>query len=338
MENPSATLSAVPALDNTYGALLLGTFVGLILYGLVIHQSFRYFHKFPNDRRSLKQFVGIMLAFETFHSALAVHWCYTSLVTNYSHPEALLLTTWSMNMFPALTGLAIFVSQCFYAYRVLLIGAKYRILVAVAILLSLVTLGCATANTALSFNSITVIEDIQRVKWIDSFGFIMAIISDTLTTGVLVFNLHQRRTGIRQTDHLIDRLIMYCLNTGLLIGVTNTILCVIGFFQTEALLFAGLVCAATKLYSNSVLAVLNSRRSSAPGNEAEESYPEVIVMSDIGTAPVGALPAAHVDIGRQLAAEAQYKLRPAYGMWGYHDSEDANGSRSTIEAKVAGIH
>ncbi|KAL7280766.1 hypothetical protein ACG7TL_005710 [Trametes sanguinea] len=148
----------------------------------------------------------------------------------------------------------------------------------VQILLSLVTL----ANTALSFNSITVIEDIQRVKWIDSFGFIMAIISDTLTTGVLVFNLHQRRTGIRH---------------------------------------------------------LNSRRSSAPGNEAEESYPEVIVMSDIGTAPVGALPAAHVDIGRQLAAEPQYKLRPACDMWGYsHDSEDANGSRSTIEAKVAGIH
>ncbi|KAI9064057.1 hypothetical protein FKP32DRAFT_592322 [Trametes sanguinea] len=246
MENLGATPSESPALDNTYGALLLGTFVGLVLYGLVIHQCSCYYHKFPTDRRYLKLFVGIILAFETLHSALAVHWCYTSLVSNYSHPEALLLTTWSMNLFPVLTGLAIIVSQCFYAYRVLLIGPKYRVLVSVAILLSLVTLGCATANTVLSFSSITVIKDIQRVKWIDSFGFIMAIISDTLTTGVLVFNLKQRRTGIRQTDHLIDRLVLYCLNTGLLIGITNAILCAIGFFQTEALLFAGLVVAATK--------------------------------------------------------------------------------------------
>ncbi|EIW55352.1 uncharacterized protein TRAVEDRAFT_51476 [Trametes versicolor FP-101664 SS1] len=36
----------VPALDNTFGALLLGTFLGLVLYGLTLHQGYRY-TRFP---------------------------------------------------------------------------------------------------------------------------------------------------------------------------------------------------------------------------------------------------------------------------------------------------
>ncbi|KAJ8480917.1 hypothetical protein ONZ51_g6352 [Trametes cubensis] len=36
----------LPALDNTFGALLLGSFLGFILYGLTVHQVYRYF-RFP---------------------------------------------------------------------------------------------------------------------------------------------------------------------------------------------------------------------------------------------------------------------------------------------------
>ncbi|KAI9064060.1 hypothetical protein FKP32DRAFT_1591476 [Trametes sanguinea] len=130
----------VPVPSNPYGPLLLGTFIGLILYGLAVNQSTNYFYRFPTDKRYLKAFVEIILFVETLHSALIVHWCYITLVSKYGHPEALMFTTWSMNLFLVSTGLVVTITQLyvprqlenrrrgcthgvpvsFYSYRVLL--------------------------------------------------------------------------------------------------------------------------------------------------------------------------------------------------------------------------
>ncbi|OJT15861.1 hypothetical protein TRAPUB_1513 [Trametes pubescens] len=65
--DPLALLPKVPALDNTFGAVLLGTFVGLILYGLTLHQSYRYLRLYPNDSRALKCLVAfVVYALEAF--------------------------------------------------------------------------------------------------------------------------------------------------------------------------------------------------------------------------------------------------------------------------------
>ena len=67
----------VPALDNTLGALLTGTCVGLVyvfqylgvntmltyalfvsLYGLILHQTYRYFRLYPDDRFLIRVFVS----------------------------------------------------------------------------------------------------------------------------------------------------------------------------------------------------------------------------------------------------------------------------------------
>ncbi|TBU51389.1 hypothetical protein BD310DRAFT_769544, partial [Dichomitus squalens] len=52
-----ALLLKVPALDNTYGAVLIGTFVALVLYGLQLHQSYRYFRMYHGDSAILKTLV-----------------------------------------------------------------------------------------------------------------------------------------------------------------------------------------------------------------------------------------------------------------------------------------
>ena len=65
-------LPQVPHLDNTFGAVLIGTFIGLMcvssaspgdpplvlmyhsLYGITLHQSYRYFRMYPADLPILK--------------------------------------------------------------------------------------------------------------------------------------------------------------------------------------------------------------------------------------------------------------------------------------------
>ncbi|TBU39891.1 hypothetical protein BD309DRAFT_1049388 [Dichomitus squalens] len=48
------SLPSVPSLDNTFGAGLIGTFLGLILYGLTVHQTLTYFRVYTADAFLLK--------------------------------------------------------------------------------------------------------------------------------------------------------------------------------------------------------------------------------------------------------------------------------------------
>ncbi|KAI1792154.1 hypothetical protein LXA43DRAFT_1060940 [Ganoderma leucocontextum] len=90
----------VPPLDNTLGAILIGTFIGLTLYGLVVHQCYQYFGLYPQDSGWIKALVVSILGFETFHMVLSMHVCYHYLVASYSDPRALLSGVWSVSVTP----------------------------------------------------------------------------------------------------------------------------------------------------------------------------------------------------------------------------------------------
>ncbi|KAI0349195.1 hypothetical protein OH77DRAFT_1525853 [Trametes cingulata] len=95
-----AFLPPIPALDNTFGALLLGTFCGLILFGITLHQGYRYvrFPAYDKDSIIIKGTVATVLILETLHSALALHVCYFYLVKQYFDPLALLKGTWYVGL------------------------------------------------------------------------------------------------------------------------------------------------------------------------------------------------------------------------------------------------
>ncbi|KAI1785103.1 hypothetical protein LXA43DRAFT_1066197 [Ganoderma leucocontextum] len=96
--DPLALLPKVPPLDNTFGAVLLGTFIGLIFYGITLHQSYRYFRMYPSDLPSLKRLVFFVVILETITSAMSMHVCYYYLVANYFNPPALLHGMWSIDV------------------------------------------------------------------------------------------------------------------------------------------------------------------------------------------------------------------------------------------------
>ncbi|KAI0631712.1 hypothetical protein C8Q77DRAFT_1159461 [Trametes polyzona] len=241
LADPSAGLPKFPSLDNTFGALLIGCFVGFIQYGLTANQCYTYFRMYPKDIWILKSLVATVLVLETFHSALCMHICYYYLTTNYFNPTALEK------------------GVCFFLRRVWKIGRQYRPLVAVAAVLLLGEFGFATAVTVDTFLHPTLHNSAQA--WMNSAGVGMAVLADTILTAALIFSLHQSRTGVRRTDSIIDVLIMYAINTGLVTGIMNLLSLVFALAMPDNLIYAGIVIVATKLYANSMMAVLNSRRS-----------------------------------------------------------------------------
>ncbi|TBU40947.1 hypothetical protein BD309DRAFT_1021046 [Dichomitus squalens] len=259
--NPFAALPAIPPLDDTFGALLIGTFVGLIQYGWTTHQCYRYFRMYPEDTWLLKSLVAGVLLLETFHSVLCMHICYFYLTTNYFNPLALQSGVWSISLLGVVTGAVIFLSQLFFLRRVYLIGKKFRPLVFLCALFLLTELGLATSVTVDTFIHPTLHNSDQA--WMNSAGVGIAALSDTLVTAALTFSLHRSRTGIKRTDSLIDVLIMYAINTGLVTGIANILSFCFAIAMPNNLIYAGIDIVATKFYANSLMAVLNSRRALA---------------------------------------------------------------------------
>ncbi|KAI0633138.1 hypothetical protein C8Q77DRAFT_874905 [Trametes polyzona] len=235
------------ALDSTFGAILLWWYIEV-------------YHR--NDKIVIKLFVYTTFFLESLLTAACMHACYHYLVTNFLHPESLAHAVWSFHVISLLLGPTVCVAQCFFARRVYLLRPKYRALVAISVLLSLSACVLTTVATVTNAQATTMLNP-RAYICMDTLASVAAAISDMLTTSVLVVVLKQSRTGLKKSDRLLDRLILYSVNTGLL-----TLM-----FQIAAVVFAhvfpaklvGFVCAiiGMKVYSNSLLAMVNARQSLA---------------------------------------------------------------------------
>ncbi|TBU41408.1 hypothetical protein BD309DRAFT_274797 [Dichomitus squalens] len=59
--------------DQTIGADLLGTFFGLIFYGLSVHQLYKYYRLFAVDALIIRILVLLVMALQTLHAILTMH-------------------------------------------------------------------------------------------------------------------------------------------------------------------------------------------------------------------------------------------------------------------------
>ncbi|EJF58681.1 hypothetical protein DICSQDRAFT_128707 [Dichomitus squalens LYAD-421 SS1] len=69
------SLPSVPSLDNTFGAVLIGTFLGLIVY--------------TADASLMKFMIMCLALLDAGNAVVTMHACYYYLVTNYHNPSAL---------------------------------------------------------------------------------------------------------------------------------------------------------------------------------------------------------------------------------------------------------
>ncbi|OSD00967.1 hypothetical protein PYCCODRAFT_1436748 [Trametes coccinea BRFM310] len=222
----------LPSLNETFGATLIGSYIGFIIYGLNLYQMFHYFKAFRNDHLYLK----ILVVLETWHTALCMHTCYHYLVTNYFNPLAL----------SEGCGLTIITCQTFFVRRVyLLVGWRWRILAAV----------------------VPTFAQFEPYTWIISMAFGFSAIADIILTTVLICALRKCRTGMKSTDSMLDALILYAISTGIceithqkMDSVFDLLTFVFALIRPSKLIYFGIDIVATKLYTTSLLTALNARR------------------------------------------------------------------------------
>ncbi|KAI0709721.1 hypothetical protein C8Q76DRAFT_77097 [Earliella scabrosa] len=196
---------------------------------------------------------------ETAHAVMTMHTCYYYLVTNYFYPVALLSGIWSLIYAPIFISLITFISQLFFARRVFLIGPKYRLVVAISMLFYLVEIGVSVA-AIYAGATIKTINDLANVTHRVAASFAAAIVGDAFLTGALFHVVMHSRRGLKRPESIIELGSIYIINTGLLHGILNVLALVLALALPTYLLHSGVNVVTTRLYANTLLAVLNSRQ------------------------------------------------------------------------------
>ncbi|KAI0740159.1 hypothetical protein C8Q76DRAFT_790630 [Earliella scabrosa] len=247
--------SLFPSLDDTLGALLIGTFVTLMLYGLLVHQTYRYLRLYKTDALVLRLIAFGLLITDTVYCATLIDLCYHFLVKEYSKILALAQTRWHVHFStPART---------------------------LTDSLGLPRTGLIATNAAKAFMSDTTAGSLLSVyRHLDSILFGVAIAIDCALTGALVIILRGRRTQFKRTNGVLDALALYAviatvLNTTLTIpafALVSYILAVRDrqgdmnpasqvLTQPDNFIWIAIGIPVCQVYSNSVLAMLNCRAS-----------------------------------------------------------------------------
>ncbi|KAI1785110.1 hypothetical protein LXA43DRAFT_1186064 [Ganoderma leucocontextum] len=265
-------------LPNTLGAYLICTFLACMLFGLTMHQSYRYFRLYPNDIPLLKVTVLIVLCLDLIHTVCSIHLVYFYLVSNYFHPQRLRGDgIWSIKLLFGEMGCMMFVTHSFFARRMFLLSRKLVPAILIVFLIFGELALCLAA--AVEWFTHPKMITVETYTWLVWPTLCIAVIVDIVITTTLTYYLRKSRTGFKRTDSLVDVLMIYTINTGLstrfdgqlwrhsllltfyLCSMLTTVALICAITMKNNTVYSAILIVATRMYANSMLAVLNSRNS-----------------------------------------------------------------------------
>ncbi|KAF5381703.1 hypothetical protein D9615_005604 [Tricholomella constricta] len=272
---------ALPAFDNTLGALLVGGLVATGLWGVTCVQTFTFFARNSRDQALFKLMIAFLCvsferALDTFDSILNGHILYHYLVTNYLNPTAIMEVIWSVIIHVAATSVSNFIIRSMFAYRFFRLSKGNIPVTGWIMAASLTDLVCGLVITVKAFG-ITSYLELDKLSSLLYLNFAAGTTSDLSVALALSWLLIKSRTGFRRyshlptddqseltegtkrTDSLINILMAYAVNTGLIVAIDAALGMITYAVMPNNFIFLGFYLLLSKLYLNSYLATLNAR-------------------------------------------------------------------------------
>ncbi|KAK0500465.1 hypothetical protein EDD18DRAFT_829397 [Armillaria luteobubalina] len=245
-------------INNTFGAMLIGAHYDA--FGGKLLQAYFYFITYPQDSHGMKSFVGLIWVLDTIHVLFMCHTMHHYLIAGFGNPAYLVEGTWSLFSSILINVMIASLVQCFFTQRIHELCPKpYRwwmTSVIGSMVFTHICFGLETVGQLKEFSRL------NEVNYVAVLPFaITAIVSDLSIALGLCFLLQRSRTNSANTDHLIKILVRYAITRCLLTSLIAVVE-VIAFVTKPTSFYSFAVdFVIGKLWSNSLLASLNSRRS-----------------------------------------------------------------------------
>ncbi|KAF4566547.1 hypothetical protein EYR36_011978 [Pleurotus pulmonarius] len=255
-------------IDSLFGPMLIGVFLNTILYGFLILQ------------------VLYLLFMETLNTGFDIALIYEPLILRYGTEEAVKFVPLMLIADPIVMALISTPIQLFFARRIYIM-TKSKLIVASILFFAFCSLTGGIAAT-IATAVIREFARLQELKGAIITWLFSSAIADIIITTSLLMNLYRKKTGIKATDDMVDKMmrcmclfISHCpsysdardlaltvtLQTGLLTSI---------FASLDVILFLAIPGTAynfaldfplSKLYTNSLLSSLNARREYQNGSK-----------------------------------------------------------------------
>ncbi|KAI1793283.1 hypothetical protein LXA43DRAFT_1092834 [Ganoderma leucocontextum] len=278
-------------LGSTFGVLLIGFIFSVVLYGLTFFQTYIYYTRFPADHMGTKCTVGALWAIDTAATTLISHTAYRYLITNFMTAFDRLVTTQTFIAEEVLSTILIAAVQCYYAFRLWSVTNKriavptfIAVLVQVSGALNLVGI-VNIARQDLFFEIVT-----NSVKIFRGIGLAIAVAADILIVGAMFWYMQpSRNPGMAKPQGLYENAIVYCFNRGTVYTAIQILFLVIFLTLPHSQGWILLGWIASKVYVNSLLAMLNFRNTHRGRGVHEEDSLNQAASNRSGTlsVPVG---------------------------------------------------
>ncbi|XP_006458725.1 hypothetical protein AGABI2DRAFT_134390 [Agaricus bisporus var. bisporus H97] len=253
-------MSLLGSVVGTYGALFLGGFFASILSGLVALQVLVYFKLYNNDARHLKALVLIIWVLDMFHTALVLAGLWDYLIKNFGLSDRIDTIPWTLSGTVAVTGILTCIVHFFYSGRIFKLSRQNYYIAVPICTLAVCRLVSASATTAEMVLTGSFHEFRSKFYWLFTLGLGLSSVVDIIITCSLFVLLQTSRTTNFDLNAIIDSLILYAFETGSLTAAGTVLSMICWLTMSNNLVFMGLHFVIAKLYANSLLVTLNTRR------------------------------------------------------------------------------
>ncbi|KAI0353771.1 hypothetical protein OH77DRAFT_593239 [Trametes cingulata] len=312
------------SLGGTLGVIFIGSSVSSMLYGLTCLQTMTYFRskKAKTDSRGLHLLVAMLLLFDSAHQAIVIHICYNYLVLGVKDPFRLAILVWSVPIEVFLNGILAIMLNSFLTLRLWRLSNHNILLTALAGALSLANLGTNISYGVRGYQYKDLFEAEAMLRPHGIAGLSISVANELMISTSLAYYLYSRRTGLRRSKNIVNRLIALTVTTGMLTTIFDVVDLIAYTTARDNLYVLFFNFLLAKLYANALLTSLNGREyilgidgdSKAPGQEAimltphsaDSSRPANVRLASHGV---------HVAVDQFIVSETDRDTVAKFGRW-----------------------
>ncbi|KAA1465967.1 hypothetical protein DENSPDRAFT_4150 [Dentipellis sp. KUC8613] len=296
----AAASAAIPSLDATFGAMFIGVILAATLYGVTCLQTWSYFRDYPEDTWRIKTLVLAVFISDTVHQALITQSIYEYLVTHYFDPTYLGLINRTLLIEVLFNGFTAVMVQSYFILRIWRLS-KGKLWLTIPVIVCAIAQFLVTVIYTAKGLKLTGFDELTDIQGLSISINGTTVATDISIAAILCGLLHGSRTGFRRTDNMINKLMIFSVNTGLLTSIDAV--CSLAFVVAfpHKLIYVCFFFCLGRLYSNSLLGTLNFRKVFRENTTHEDSVSGGVALGTMnrGQASVNAL--GQVSISRDIA-------------------------------------
>ncbi|KAF9466839.1 hypothetical protein BDZ94DRAFT_142429 [Collybia nuda] len=241
------------------GPLLLSALINFGFQGVMSVQLYTYYTAFPKDRFILKCLVYAVFALEMAQTFFVTRDAFYVFSLHFGDLSALDAINLKWLAGPVLGGFVAVAGQLFFAYRVRVLSKSWvpTVLIISTAICTFIAAMMAGASM-FATKTLSMLSTSKHYFIVATIWNVGSVICDVLIAGYMAYHLSRYENTFRLHKY-VARLIRLTIETGTATAIVTTLTLVFFIYSKKTTYFSIPCVMLAKLYSNTMLLILNNR-------------------------------------------------------------------------------